>query len=88
MTANININIAIINIQDHRLGRLLAAVALDLDVAFATGEPADVATATAVVIADVIAAVAAEFDVVLEDPLFLLLVAEAFRTRTAWLPSR
>ena len=88
MTVNKNAIIAIINIKNLRLGRRLPPAASDLEVVVVAGKPAEVATATAVVIADVMAALVAELDVVLEDPFFLLLDDEALPTRTAWLPSR
>lgn len=87
MTAKMKVNIAIINIKDLLFGLLRPPTASLRGVVDATG-PADVAIATAVVRTDVMAAFVAELDVVLEEPLFLLLVPEeAVPALTARLPS-
>lgn len=87
MTAKINVNIAIINIKDLLLGLRRPPTASLREVVAATG-PADVAMATAVVRTDVMVALVAELDVVLEEPLFLLLAPEAVPALTARLPSK
>lgn len=87
MTAKMKVNITIINIKDLPSGLLRPPIASLRGVVDATG-PADVAIATAVVRTDVMAALVTELDVVLEEPLFLLLVPEeAFPALTARLPN-